>query len=144
MDCPQPDEEKLSPPETTLVAVSDFSLLDRIFSYSHLQRVTAWILRFCHQFSRQSGTLDEGSSTVSAKELTDAEMFYIYMYVKMTQLVEFSHEISTSKAGKELTANSKILMLRSFLDQQSLPSSQRQTKLVKSGIRDPKPDHPSW
>ena len=44
---------------------------------------------------------------LSAKELTDAEMFW----VKTTQLVEFSHEISTLKAGKELAADSKILML---------------------------------
>ena len=36
VDCPQPEEEKLSLPETTLVAVSDLSLLDRISSYSCL------------------------------------------------------------------------------------------------------------
>ena len=39
-----------------------------------------------------------------AKELTDAEMFW----VKSTQLAEFSHEISTLNAGKELTANQKF------------------------------------
>ena len=53
---------------------------------------------------------------LSAKELTDTEMFC----VKTTQLAEFSHEISTLKAGKELTTNSKILILRPFLDQRGL------------------------
>ena len=50
------------------------------------------------------------------KELTDAETFW----VKMTQLAEFSSEISTLKAKRELAANSKILMLRPFLDQHGL------------------------
>ena len=50
---------------------------------------------------------------LSVKELTDAEVFW----VKTTQLAEFSHEISTLKARKEFAANSKILMLRPFLDQ---------------------------
>ena len=38
-----------------------------------------------------------------AKELTDVEMFW----VRGTQLAEFSHEISTLKAGKELAASSR-------------------------------------
>ena len=49
-------------------------------------------------------------------ELTDAEMFWM----KSTQLLEFSHEISIFKAGKELAASSKILSLRPFLDQRGL------------------------
>ena len=44
---------------------------------------------------------------LSSKELTDAETFW----VKTTQLAEFSSEIFTLKAKKELAANSKILML---------------------------------
>ena len=44
---------------------------------------------------------------LSAKDLTDTEMFW----VKSTQLAEFSHEISTLKAGKEVDANSKIQVL---------------------------------
>ena len=105
VDCPQPDKEKLLPPEITLVAVSDFSLLDQISTYSHLQRVMAWILWFVTNscISQELRKKDH----LSAKELTDAEMFW----VKTTQLAEFSHEISPLKAGKELTTNSKILML---------------------------------
>ena len=53
---------------------------------------------------------------LSARELTDAEMFW----VKMTLLVEFSHEIFTLKARKELSINLKILTLRPFLDQSAL------------------------
>ena len=49
---------------------------------------------------------------LSAKEVTDTEM----IWVKTTQLAEFSHEISTLKPGKELTSNSKILKLQPFLD----------------------------
>ena len=49
---------------------------------------------------------------LSARELTEAEMFL----VKFTQLVDFSNEISTLKAGKELAANWKILKLQLFLD----------------------------
>ena len=41
-------------------------------------------------------------------------------WVKTTQLAKFSHELFTLKAGKELTANSKTLMLRPFLDQRGL------------------------
>ena len=46
---------------------------------------------------------------LSAKELhvIDAKMFW----VKFTQLAEFSHEISTLKAGKELANNLKVLKL---------------------------------
>ena len=44
---------------------------------------------------------------LSAKELTDDEMYW----VKSTQLAEFSHEISPMKAGMELAANLKILVL---------------------------------
>ena len=53
---------------------------------------------------------------LSAKELTDAEMFW----VKTTQLAGFSSKISTLKARKELATNSKILMLRRFFDQSGL------------------------
>ena len=53
---------------------------------------------------------------LSAEELTDAEMFW----VKTTELAASSPEISTLKAGKELAANSRILMLQSFLDQRDL------------------------
>ena len=114
MDCPQPDKEKPLPQETALVAVSDLSPLDRISGYSHLQRVTAWIFWFvtnsCATWELQI------KDHLSAKELTDAEM----LWVKSTQLVEFLHEISTLKARKELTANSKILKLQPFLDQRGL------------------------
>ena len=68
----------------------------------------------CHQFSRQSGTPDEGS--IICEGVTDAEVFW----VNSTQLAEFSHEISTLKGGKELATDSKILMLRPFLDQRGL------------------------
>ena len=44
---------------------------------------------------------------LSAKELTDTEIFG----VKTTQLVEFSHDISTLKDGKELSAKMNILKL---------------------------------
>ena len=45
------------------------------------------------------------------EELTDAEKFW----VKSTQLVEFSHSISTLKAGKEIATNSKIMKLQHSL-----------------------------
>ena len=53
----------------------------------------------CHQtrISRELRMKDY----LSAKELTDVDMFW----VKSTQLAEFSYEISTLKAGKELAAN---------------------------------------
>ena len=114
VDCPQPDEEKPSLPETTLVAVSVFSLPDRISSYSRLQRVTSWIFRLvtnsCVSLELQM------KDHLSAKEFNDAEMFW----VKMTQLVEFSTDISTLKDGKELAANYKILNLQPFIDQRGL------------------------
>ena len=44
---------------------------------------------------------------LSAKELTDAEMYW----VKTTQLAKILSEISTLKAEKELAINSKFLML---------------------------------
>ena len=83
MDCSQPDEEKPSPPETTLVAVSDFSLLDQISSYSRLQRVTAWILWFVTNSRASSGL--QIKDHLSAKELVEAEIFW----VQTTQLAEF-------------------------------------------------------
>ena len=114
VDCPQPDKEKPSLPETTLVSVSNFSLLDQSPGYSHLQRITAWIFRFatkCH-ISRELWM----KYHLSVKQLTDAEMFW----VKFTQLSEFSHEISTLKAGETLTVNWKISKLPSLLDQKGL------------------------
>ena len=52
----------------------------------------------------------------SAKELIDAEMFW----VKCTEPTELSHEISTLKAGKELAANSNIVKLQPFLHRRRL------------------------
>ena len=67
---------------------------------------------------------------LSAKELTDAEMFW----VKSTQLAEFSHEISTMKTGKKLAANSKILMLQPFLYQRGLLRVEGKLNLLNQEI----------
>ena len=83
-DCPRPDEEKPSSSEIALVAISDFSLLDRISSYSRLQQVTAWVLWFVTN-TRVSRELRK-KDYLSPNEFTDVEMFW----VKSTQLVDFS------------------------------------------------------
>ena len=57
------------------MAVSELSLLDRISSYSRLQRVTAWVLQFVTN-SRVSREL-QMKDHLSAKELIDVEMFRV-------------------------------------------------------------------
>ena len=53
----KPNEQKPLLPETTLVVVSDLSLLNRISSYNRLQQVTVWIFRCVtnSSISRESG-----------------------------------------------------------------------------------------
>ena len=85
-DCPRPDEEKISTPETALAAVSELSLLNQISSYSCLQRVTAWLLRFVTN-SCISQVLRMNDHHFG-KQLTDAEIFW----VKTTKLAEFSSD----------------------------------------------------
>ena len=74
---PLPVEEKDSPPKVVLLsAQAELPILNRVSSYTKLNRVTAWIFHFVHN----SRIEDKGlqiSIPLTTKELIHAERYWL-------------------------------------------------------------------
>lgn len=97
---------------STVQSMEPIVPLNRFSSFTHLQRVTAWILRFIDN-CRHSGTK---SSYLTVSELNVAEKYWI----RLIQEVHFSSDIETLKTTHSLSGNSCLLSLHPFLDADGL------------------------
>ena len=89
---------------------------DRYSSFCHLQRVTAWVLRFLNCCRPAEDAVSEpatasGAPCLSVSELDTAEKYL----VKFSQDI-FSAEIVSLKAHDSLPNSNSLLSLRPFLD----------------------------
>ena len=87
--------------------------LERYSTFTRIQRVVAWIMRFVNN-CRPSRKLAEtaGKSNLTVPELVAAETYL----VRFAQEVHFPSEIASFKAGKGLPSGSSLLPLRPFVD----------------------------
>ena len=84
----------------------------RTSSFSHLKRVTAWVLRFVLACRRKQ----QATSHLTVEELASAERYWL----SMMQQEKFSREIRELKSEKAVASTSPLLTLRPFLDSQGL------------------------
>ena len=86
--------------------------LNHFSSFTHLQRVTAWIMRFINHCRQRY----INSPNLTAMELNTAEKYRIHMI----QEDHFSVDIAMLKANRSLDNNSSLLPLRPFIDPDGL------------------------
>ena len=86
--------------------------LNHFSSFTHLQRVTAWIMRFINHCRRSY----VNSPNLTVMELNTAEKYWIHMI----QEDHFSVDIAMLKANRSLDNNSSLLPLRPFIDSDGL------------------------
>ena len=84
----------------------------RTSSFSHLKRVTAWVLRFVLACRRKQ----QATSHLTVEELASAERYWL----SMMQQERFSREIRELKSEKAVASTSPLLTLRPILDSQGL------------------------
>lgn len=96
----------------TYHTITDSSIFSRYSSFSKLQRVVAYILRFNHN-SRNKDKLDKG---LSHNELERATL----VLCKMVQALEFPVELALLCQSKSIHKNSNILSLDPFIDKDGL------------------------
>ena len=87
-------------------------ILGNYSSFSHLKRVTAWVLRFVGncKLRRTPSTLRQGVLTV--EELLEAERYWL----KVAQSESFLEEITALKNDTEVPRSGCLSSLRPFLD----------------------------
>ena len=93
-----------------IVAASSVIPLDQHSSFSHLIRVTAWMLRFIHNCSSHGITRFTGSLSVT--ELTNAETIWF----STAQCNTFQDEIESLRKRKAVPAASCLCVLHPFID----------------------------
>ena len=126
--------EKRDVQQTLLpVITANLPLLERISSYNHLVRVTAWVLRFVNNGRKRS----EGDSSpiLSLSELKRSEE----IWWRIVQKTLFEEEICNLENGKGLSTRSKILPFHPFLDERGLLciGERLQRERLPSGERHP-------
>jgi len=89
--------------------------IDRVSSFNHLKRVTAWILRSI-QNSRMKRHADRNKSNLSTSELQRAEDYWI----KLIQLAHFESDMITLQRKGTLPPSSSLLPLQPFIDSSRL------------------------
>ena len=85
--------------------------LQQFSSFSHLKRVTAWILRFIDR-CRKSKTDCPNSLYLSSAEIKASEIYWI----SLTQYQSFFIEIQSLKKGESLLKSSRLFSLHPFID----------------------------
>ena len=105
---PVPSEERDVQQTLLPVVKCDVPLLERVSSYNHLLRITAWIQRFANN-ARKKG---EGNSrpVLSPSELRSAEE----LWWRIAQRSTFQSEIYSLERGKGLSPRSRILPFYPF------------------------------
>ena len=109
-----PEEEKeislitIMKPTEPLIPIKQFS------SFTHLKRVTAWILRFIN--NRRSGQQKISDSHLNVSELQKAEVYW----VAIIQSQQFAQEVNNLSKGCALRKSSPLILLQPFLDKDKL------------------------
>ena len=85
---------------------------DRFSSFSHLKRVTAWIMRFIKNWRTKASS----ESHFSVLELQKAEIYWLVL----AQRQHFMKEIAYIKKGRQLHKSSPLIPLHPFLDAEDL------------------------
>lgn len=91
-------------------AVKEPDIISKISSFSKLQRIFAWILRFIS--NSKATCLERNTSFLSSKEIRSAKLCII----RIVQRMSFSKEIQCLEIGKSLPTNSNLISLCPFLD----------------------------
>ena len=113
----QPEEEReialvtASQPEEPVIPFLRYS------TFTRLQRVTAWILRFVHncRTDRESAT-HRGTPTLTVVELAAAERYWM----ALSQHAHFSAELAALQAKQHLPKSGCLTSLNPFLDSEGL------------------------
>ena len=85
--------------------------LQRYSSFTRIQRVVAWILRFIKN-CRPSRRVTSLTPVLTVSELAAAEIYL----VRFSQEAHFAEEIALLESGKDLPRGSSLLSLHPFLD----------------------------
>ena len=107
------DEEKGLCLVSVLASEEPVVAFERYSTFTRIQRVVAWILRFvdrCKPSTRIASATENSCLTVP--ELSLAERYL----VRVSQAVHFSDEITTLIAGNRLHRGSRLLLLHPFVD----------------------------
>ena len=92
------------------------SLLDKVSNYNHLKHITAWMLRFIHNFRARRNTQQLVTvGALNTAELNSADMRWLVS----AQGLDFLEEISALRNNVQLTS-SRSLPFYPFLDQDGL------------------------
>ena len=96
------------------VITFNLPLLERTSSYSHLVRVTAWIVRLAN--NARKGSKRNANSTLSLTEIEKAED----LWWRIAEETISQKEIQTLNSGTKLSPKSRILSFHPFLDEHKL------------------------
>ena len=106
LDKPEPSEEGDPIPEITMLGVeTSLPLLDRVSSYTHLIRVTAWMICFINNCKKENI-----KGFLSTKELKDSE----YYWWRTVQRETFVDEIIAMEEKRTMKKSSKLLPFHPF------------------------------
>ena len=120
--CVRPEIESLIP-------------VDRYSSFTHLKRVTAWVLRFVRN-CRSKGSQSKVSHSLSTTELKEAECHWI----GVVQNAYFHEEVSALGKQCSLSPSSRLKALRPFIDSKGLlrvGGRQEMSQGISYGARHP-------
>ncbi|GFQ75048.1 retrovirus-related Pol polyprotein from transposon 17.6 [Trichonephila clavata] len=92
------------------LCVEELPIISRVSSFRKLQRVLAWCLRFISNAKLTSTERKFGALTT--KELVKG----LVCCIKQVQVTNFASELKCLQIGKPLPANSRILNLYPFID----------------------------
>ena len=114
-----PEEEKEICLITSIVPKCPLIPVHRYSTFTKLQRITAWILRFVKncRLSKSGAPRPDTTTTVKATHLTVPELIVAERYwLKFSQADDFSAEITSLQANDLLPNRSCLLSLHPFLD----------------------------
>ena len=112
-----PEEEKGVSLATLVQPVEPLILFDQFSNFTHLKRVTAWIMQFvgnCHAKANKQQKTSEPNLNTS--ELQEAESYWL----AVVQGQHFAREIADLKKGRQLRKSSPLIPLHPFLDGEGL------------------------
>ncbi|XP_064387758.1 uncharacterized protein LOC135335954 [Halichondria panicea] len=108
--------------EESKVALSALTLtptpiipVDRFSGYSHLKRITAWMIRFVTNFQTKDHA-ERSKGNLSISELQAAENYW----VKLIQTTHFEADIVSLQRKHALSASSPLLPLQPFIDSSNI------------------------
>ncbi|XP_064386059.1 uncharacterized protein LOC135334711 [Halichondria panicea] len=108
--------------EESEVALSALTLIptpiipvDRFSGYSHLKRITEWMIRFVTNFQTKNHA-ERSKGNLSISELQAAENYW----VKLIQTTHFGADIVSLQRKHALSASSPLLPLQPFIDSSNI------------------------